>query len=141
MNIFIIEDDPIHVKVVKAIIDSANYSKSSSPHSVYSPAKIDDWQSFFLRKNIYKALPSIDLIILDMMLEQGQKSGPLFSGWDVLEFISTEKSLKHIPILIVSALSLEGCGLKERYSNVIDLLCKPTISPGITSWLSRVKEY
>lgn len=56
---------------------------------------------------VLQAHPGPDLMILDPMM-------PVLSGWEVLEAIGMDESLRRLPILVVSAIRAPVAGLGEH---------------------------
>ncbi len=56
---------------------------------------------------ILRAHPLPDLMILDLMM-------PVLSGWEVLEEMTTDESIRGLPVLIVSAMEAPVAGPGER---------------------------
>jgi DNA-binding response OmpR family regulator len=56
--------------------------------------------------------PGADLVILDLMM-------PLVSGWEVLQVMSSDKALRRIPVIVLSALPI------SRPDRANDLVRKP----------------
>ena len=59
-----------------------------------------------------------DLILLDLMM-------PEVSGFDVLELLQANKSLEHIPIIILSALQGQADIKKAIEMGALDYIIKP----------------
>lgn len=135
LNIFLVEDNAMHCRLVNDIIkysDVLNVETGHCGHEVYDLIKMGEMSILTKGGPTYRTIPKPDLIILDMMLGG-------IDGWDILESISKDKIMRKVPIIITSALSLEGCGLKEKYPNVKEILCKPLISSGIKGFVESMQ--
>jgi CheY-like chemotaxis protein len=135
LNIFLVEDNAMHCRLVNDIIkysDVLSVDPEYGGHEVYDLMKMGEMSILTEGSSTYRTFPKPDLIILDMML------GGL-DGWGVLASISKNDIMRKVPIIITSALSLEGCGLKEKYPNVKEILCKPLISSGIKGFIESMQ--
>jgi DNA-binding response OmpR family regulator len=56
--------------------------------------------------------PGADLVILDLMM-------PLVSGWQVLEVLTSDKTLRRIPVIVLSALPV------TRPERALEIVRKP----------------
>jgi CheY-like chemotaxis protein len=108
MLIFVVDDDPINLRLIKAILNQNGY---------------DNLQLFTsggeLLDTIEKQIP--DIILLDIMM-------PEMSGYDVLEEIKRRNAWKHIPVIVITALPLadEMKPLKKSFNlGAMDYISKP----------------
>ena len=108
MLIYVVDDDPINLRLIKAILNQTGY---------------DNMQLFTRGKDLMEAVESQipDLILLDIMM-------PEISGYDVLEIVKRRNAWKHIPIIVITALSLvdEMKPLQKSFSlGAMDYISKP----------------
>lgn len=87
MLIFIADDDEINLKLIKTVLNKAGFQ---------------NLKLFFGGKSMMEELTHNrpDLLLLDIMM-------PGFSGFDVLEWIKEDKLLTDIPIIMITAASLD----------------------------------
>ena len=92
-KILIIDDDPDIVEAMKVVLESRNYQVSSAKSGEEGLKKIK--------------VNNPDLIILDIMMETGDK------GFDVARDLRKSQDYKDIPILMLTAIK-EKTGLDFR---------------------------
>ncbi|HCM15616.1 MAG TPA: hypothetical protein DHW79_06695 [Candidatus Cloacimonas sp.] len=87
MLIYIADDDEINLKLIKTVLNQAGFS---------------NMKLFFSGKAMMKEITQIrpDLLLLDIMM-------PGFSGYDVLECIKQDPQVADIPIIMITAASLD----------------------------------
>ncbi|MDD4309303.1 MAG: response regulator [Candidatus Cloacimonetes bacterium] len=87
MQIFVADDDEINLKLIKTVLSQAGYKNIRLFQS--GKAMLAD-----IRHNCP------DLLLLDIMM-------PGFSGYEVLEWIKRDPTLEHIPVIMITAASLD----------------------------------
>jgi len=87
MQIFVADDDEINLKLIKTVLNQAGYT---------------NLKLFFSGKTMMEEVTHNppDLLLLDIMM-------PGFSGYDVLEWIKQDPILTNIPIIMITAASLD----------------------------------
>lgn len=73
-----------------------------------------------------------DLIILDLMM-------PLKSGFEVLQEIKSDESVKHIPVIVASNLGQQSDIDEAKRLGAIDFMVKSNIS--LKDMATKVKQY
>ncbi len=104
-TIMIVDDEPIHIKVVQKHLREAGYD------------------SFVTTTDSRQALSMVrserpDVVVLDIVM-------PHVSGLHLLEAIRGDIDLHHLPVLILTAVSDEETWLKSLELGATDLLTKP----------------
>ena len=69
--------------------------------------------------------PGADLVILDLMM-------PLVSGWEVLDVLTSEASLRRIPVIVLSALPV------SRPDRALEIVRKPFALETLVSSIRNV---
>ncbi len=108
MLIYVVDDDPINLRLIKAILNQNNY---------------DNLQLFSSGQELIDRLDSElpDIILLDIMM-------PEMSGYEVLDYIKKRNAFKHIPVIVITALPLadEMKPLKKSFNlGAMDYISKP----------------
>ncbi|MCB5266879.1 MAG: response regulator [Candidatus Cloacimonetes bacterium] len=87
MKIYVADDDEINLKLIKTVLTQAGYL---------------NLKLFFSGKTMMEEVTHNppDLLLLDIMM-------PGFSGYDVLEWIKQDPTLTNIPIIMITAASLD----------------------------------
>ncbi len=87
MLIYVADDDEINLKLIKTVLNQAGYT---------------NLKLFFSGKTMMEDIAHTppDLLLLDIMM-------PGFSGYDVLEWIKQDPVLDYIPIIMITAASLD----------------------------------
>ncbi|MHB1483777.1 MAG: response regulator [Saccharofermentanales bacterium] len=85
----------------------------------------------YLTSSAENAKPSV--IILDLKL-------PLIDGLEVLRQIRSDESIKHLPVIILSASIDENDRLKSINLGADDFLCKPINFDDFVKMVSRICE-
>ncbi len=89
-KILIVDDDPDIVEAMKVVLESKDYKVTSAKSGEEGLKKVK--------------VDKPDLIILDIMMETGDK------GFDVARVLKRDKNFKNIPILMLTAIK-EKTGL------------------------------
>ncbi|MDY0152538.1 MAG: response regulator [Candidatus Cloacimonas sp.] len=108
MQIFVADDDQINLKLVRTVLSLAGFERINLYHS--GKTMLSD-----LKHNC----PA--LLLLDIMM-------PGFSGYEVLEWIKNDTSLEHIPVIMITAASLDENlePLKRSFDlGAMDFISKP----------------
>ena len=87
MLIFVLDDDEINLRLIKTVLKQAGFTNIT----MFTQAKS-------MMDEVLKTSP--DLLLLDIMM-------PGFSGYDVLEWIKQDKNFSYIPIIMITAASLD----------------------------------
>jgi signal transduction histidine kinase len=103
-KILIVDDDPLGVETLAAILDGQGYRIASASSGVDALKKADD------------LLP--DLILLDVMM-------PGMDGFEVCRRIRATAKLAEVPIIILTALDDRSSRLRGIESGADDFLSKP----------------
>lgn len=105
MNILIVDDDPVALKILETIL--LKYS-----HKVEQAASVKE------AKIVLKKYPNMDLIISDIMM-------PIQDGFDLLNYLKSDRLLKRIPVILCTALGNFESVQKALKLNVIGYVLKP----------------
>lgn len=108
MTIWAVDDDEVNLKLIGAILQQSGFHKV---------------RNFKSGEAIITALENSypDLILLDIMM-------PGISGFDVMQFLQTNERLKHIPVIVITAVPMQEDMEPLRRSfelGAIDYICKP----------------
>jgi CheY-like chemotaxis protein len=108
MLIYIVDDDPINLRLIKAILNQ---------HGFYNLTLLNNGNE--LLASMEKNKP--DILLLDIMM-------PELSGYDILEIVKQRNVWKHIPVIVITALPLadEMKPLKKSFNlGAMDYISKP----------------
>jgi CheY-like chemotaxis protein len=108
MLIYVVDDDPINLRLVKAILNQNGF---------YNLSLLNNGNE--LLASMEKNKP--DMILLDIMM-------PELSGYDNLEILKQRNAWKHIPVIVITALPLadEMKPLKKSFNlGAMDYISKP----------------
>jgi CheY-like chemotaxis protein len=108
MQIYVADDDEINLKLIKTVLTQAGFKNIS----LYNSGKL-------MLTDVKHNCP--DLLLLDIMM-------PGFSGYEVLEWIKRDPELEHIPVIMITAASLEENlePLKRSFDmGAMDFISKP----------------
>ncbi len=103
-KIFIVEDNDLNLKLFKDLLEANGYDVSFTN---------DGLKAFVLIK---EALP--DLILMDIQLKG-------VSGFDIIAEIKKDKTLKHIPVVAVTAFAMKDDKDKILASGCEEYISKP----------------
>lgn len=123
-KILIIDDDPDITEAMKVVLESENYQVGSA----------DSGESGLKKVKIDKP----DLIILDIMMETGDK------GFDVARALKKDKNYKDIPILMLTAIKQKtGLDFKKEAGDEVwlpvdDYVEKPLKPEELLSKVARL---
>jgi len=104
-NIFMVDDEPITMEVVKVFLEEAGY------------------RNFFLIAKSSEAMASLekqraDLLLLDLLM-------PQVSGFDILKAVRAHPKFKHLPVIILTSSSDKQDKLAALDLGATDFLAKP----------------
>jgi CheY-like chemotaxis protein len=125
INLLVIDDDPVHIKLVDFII-----SQSGAPVKTCAFVDASDAFVFILKHNSYNTLPDLVLLDLDM---------PLVSGWGFLELFETIAKNLDKPVDVIIFTSLVNAEIKDRaakYNCVKGVFSKPFTEYTLTEILN-----
>lgn len=108
MLIYVVDDDPINLRLIKAILNQNGF---------YNLVLFNSGNE--LLAGMEKNKP--DMILLDIMM-------PELSGYDILEILKQRHVWKHIPVIVITALPLadEMKPLKQSFNlGAMDYISKP----------------
>ena len=112
-HILLIEDEPAEIYLVQDAIDSGDLATSITLHVAIDGRQARD----FLKQSSTNAI-TLDLILLDLHL-------PYINGYDLLEEIKGDYTLKNIPVIILTA-SVSDEAIAQTYRlNANGYLSKP----------------
>lgn len=114
INLLIIDDDPIHHKLVELVVKHS--PQSIELHAYFEAA---DAFCYILKNNRVSSLPDLILLDLDM---------PLVSGWGFLELFEAIGQNLERPVDVIILTSLIHSEIKEKaakYSCVKGIFSKP----------------
>lgn len=108
MTIWAVDDDEVNLKLIGAILHQSGFHKV---------------RNFRSGEAILAALEDYcpDLILLDIMM-------PGISGFDVMNYLQTNKRRRHIPVIVITAVPMQEDMEPLRKSfelGAIDYICKP----------------
>ena len=118
-TIFIAEDNPTNMKLLKDILSFQGYSIIEA----------SDGESAV--KKILENREKINLVLMDIQL-------PLMSGLDVIKTLKAEDSAKHIPVFVISAYAMENDIKNAMDAGCINYITKPI---NIESFLKTINEF
>lgn len=116
-RVLVVEDNELNLKLFNDLLDAHGYKT----------IEVRDGRNAY--DIVGKEVP--DLVIMDIQL-------PYISGIDVIKKIKTDKKLKHIPILAVTAYAMKDDEEKIKEAGCEDYLSKPI---DIASFIEKVKRY
>jgi two-component system response regulator CpxR len=93
-SVLVVDDDPAIRESLSELLLGEDYQVRTAANGAVALA-------------ILHAHPLPDLLILDLMM-------PVLSGWEVLEEMTTDESIRGLPVLIVSAMDAPVAGPGER---------------------------
>ncbi|GAB1468883.1 hypothetical protein MASR2M64_16440 [Candidatus Cloacimonadota bacterium] len=108
MQIYVADDDETNLKLIKTVLNQAGFDNVH----VYTSGKA-------MLAEVQHNCP--DLLLLDIMM-------PGFSGYEVLEWIKRDPTLEHIPVIMITAASLDENlePLKRSFDmGAMDYISKP----------------
>jgi len=108
MLIYVVDDDPINLRLIKAILNQNGF---------YNLSLLNSGKE--LLNSMEKNKP--DMLLLDIMM-------PELSGYDILEILKQRNAWKHIPVIVITALPLadEMKPLKKSFNlGAMDYISKP----------------
>ncbi len=108
MNIYVADDDETNLKLVHTVLKQSGFENVQ----LYSSGKT-------MLADVKHNCP--DLLLLDIMM-------PGFSGYEVLEWIKRDPTLEHIPVIMITAASLDDNlePLKRSFEmGAMDFISKP----------------
>jgi len=108
MLIYVVDDDPINLRLIKAILNRNGF---------YNLTLLNNGNE--LLASMEKNKP--DILLLDIMM-------PELSGYDILEILKQRNNWKHIPVIVITALPLadEMKPLKQSFNlGAMDYISKP----------------
>ncbi len=106
-HIYVVEDDPMNLAVIRTILKRAG-----------AIVPFDHWGDTTLSRMLDYPF-NIDMILLDIMLPHN------VSGYDIFEIIRAESSLKDIPIVAVTASDPDVEMNKARQMGFDSYITKP----------------
>ena len=117
MSVLLCDDELMNRKVASKILkkEGFNVIEACNAEEAYAILKKED----------------IGLILMDLMM-------PVIDGFEAIGYIKSQKSLAHIPIIIISALSSKEAILKGLTLGAIEHLSKPF---DIADFASKVKRH
>lgn len=116
-KILIVDDDLETTKLFEGIIKASGHTPLSVTESKDCIATVQTFEP--------------DLILLDIMMAQ-------INGITICKFIKSDPDLRHIPIIMVSALNDEGSKRDSINAGADDFIVKP-IMP--TSFLAKINSF
>ena len=111
-TILLVDDSPTTLQMLKQVLTKANYSV------------ITEIDSTHVLKRATETLP--DLVILDVMM-------PQVSGFKIAQQLRKDDTTKHIPIIILTAMSGAKHAVDELDVKIDKLLAKPVHPRDLTS--------
>ncbi|PKN72498.1 MAG: response regulator [Candidatus Cloacimonetes bacterium HGW-Cloacimonetes-3] len=108
MQIYVADDDETNLKLVKTVLNQSGFDNIH----LYSSGRT-------MLAEVRHNCP--DLLLLDIMM-------PGFSGYEVLEWIKRDPTLEHIPVIMITAASLDENldPLKRSFEmGAMDFISKP----------------
>lgn len=108
MLVYIADDDETNLKLVKTVLNQEGFNNIHT----YTSGKL-------MLADLKHNCP--DLLLLDIMM-------PGFSGYEVLEWIKRDSTLEHIPVIMLTAVSLDENlePLKRSFDlGAMDFISKP----------------
>jgi putative two-component system response regulator len=103
-RILIVDDNPTNIDLIKKQLHSNGYVFESALNGLEGLEKVRSWKP--------------DLILLDLMM-------PVMSGYECCQIIKSDKELRFIPVIVITALSELDDKLKAINIGADDFLIKP----------------
>ena len=103
-RILIVDDNATNIDLIKKQLQGNDYHFESAPNGLEGLEKVKNWKP--------------DLILLDLMM-------PGMSGYEVCKILKSDKELRFIPVIVVTALSEMDDKLKAIDLGADDFLIKP----------------
>ena len=116
-KILIVDDDLETTKLFESILKSGGHTSLSVTESKDSIAAVQTFQP--------------DLILLDIMMAN-------INGITICKFLKSDAELRHIPVIMVSALSDEGSKRDSMNAGADDFIVKPIIP---TNFLAKINSF
>lgn len=104
-RVMMVDDEPILIELVRAFLEDAGYNDFIGIHKPETALDILRTQS-------------PDVLLLDLMM-------PKVSGFEILEQVSTDPDLKHIPTIVMTSASDADTKLRVLEMGATDFLEKP----------------
>ena len=104
-KVMIVDDEPINIEVLQEFLEEAGYGRFVSTST--STEAMD---------MLYQERP--DVLLLDLMM-------PLVGGFDILKTMQSDRVLRHIPVIILTASSDPNHKLDALELGASDFLAKP----------------
>lgn len=104
-KILIIDDDERNIFALKAVLTAKQYTCTSATSGMQGLSML-------------KEDPSIDIALVDMMM-------PGMDGYELIDLIRNEPSIKHLPIIAVTAQAMPGDREKTLDAGADDYISKP----------------
>ena len=115
-TVLIVEDNPVHVKMIKDVLEVKGFDAVRAPSGEEAHALARDHRP--------------DLVIMDIQL-------PGLSGIDATKAIKADDDLKEIPIIAVTAFASKRYQDEIREAGCIDILIKPFTFPDLFEILAK----
>jgi DNA-binding response OmpR family regulator len=103
-KVLMVDDDRLIVMLLKDIVKGAGYDVDTASKGKEAWEKIQSWRP--------------DLIVLDIML-------PEISGFELARRIKADEKLKHIPIIMLTALRSPADVTDAKLAGAVEVLLKP----------------
>lgn len=103
-KVFIAEDEEDSFQSLKKLLTMSNFQVEGTTKSKEIISLVKSYQP--------------DIILLDMLM-------PNLGGLEICEMLNNDKEVKHIPIIIISALGSEADIKKAYQLGVVDYITKP----------------
>lgn len=116
-RILIVEDNELNMKLFRDLLEAHGYETQESR---------DGQEALEMARSV---MP--DLVLMDIQL-------PVISGLDVAKAMKADDTLKHIPIIAVTAFAMKGDEEKIRQGGCEAYLSKPI---SLTSFLETVERF
>lgn len=129
VEILLVEDNPGDVRLT---LEAFKDCKVSSNFNTVEDGEAA--MAFLRREEKYTNAPRPDLVLLDLNL-------PKKDGREVLKEIKADKSLKHIPVVILTTSQAEEDIIKAYGLNANCYICKPIDLDNFIKIISSIEEF
>lgn len=129
IEILLVEDNPGDIRLT---VEAFKDCKVSNNFNTVRDGEAA--MAFLRREGEYAEVPRPDLILLDLNL-------PRKDGREVLKEIKADKSLKHIPVVILTTSRAEEDILKAYGLNANCYICKPIDLDQFTKIIRSIEEF
>jgi CheY-like chemotaxis protein len=128
-NILLVEDNPADIRLIKEL-----FKEYKTENELYIVNDGIEALKFLYKQDIYKDMPSPDLILLDLGL-------PRKDGWEVLKEIKKDKELKILPVIIITVSTDPNTAFKAYHHHANCVIIKPLGIDDFNRCIASITDY